>query len=164
MLPTITTPTSLLNFCKAPRQTRKRSATAIYLTTSQKVQIMKQCSDSALILYEFYLSKAAAPGYAFEDSKVAAALGWHISKVSRLRQQLTREGYFMRHTVAGLGKGVLTILDPELIREVKASRQSHSNGGSSSDEKILKIVLAQLKRNPEVTDETDELSLAADGP
>ena len=152
-----TTPASILNFCHAPRQSRKRSATSVYLTWNEKVRMMNECNEQALILYEFYLSKAAVRGYAFEDAKAASALDWKISKVKRVRQDLTNKGYFLRHPLKGLGKGVLTILDPTVIREVTASSQDQARGRNDINNKALEIVLAQLKRDPEVAEEIDEL-------
>jgi len=76
------------------RQSRKKGATNMFLTMKQKVEIMKLCGDSALILMEFYLSKAGTPNYAYSDEIASKALGWDSSKVKRHRQRLQNSKWF----------------------------------------------------------------------
>jgi len=76
------------------RQSRKKGATNMFLTIKQKVEIMNECGDSALILMEFYLSKSGTPNYSYADDKVGKSLNWKPRKVEMHRQRLQKAKWF----------------------------------------------------------------------
>ena len=76
---------------------RKKTMT-YYAPLNIKKQCMKECGDSALILYEFYLSKAGVKDYQFTDERVAYALDWDISKVKRHRIRLIKAKWYKSAT------------------------------------------------------------------
>jgi len=106
--------------CKPLRQSKRKSSTFTYLTLAQKIAIMKACSDSALILYEYYLSRSGLDDYGFEDAKVARSLEWDESKVRRIRRQLTRQHYFYqtKSTDPNGVRTVVTHLDHDRIVKI----------------------------------------------
>ncbi len=79
----------LYDSAETVRQSRRKTLMA-YLTLDQKVYVMQEAGDGALVLMEFYMSKVGRKGYLYEDKQVAKALGWSISKVTRLRLALTK--------------------------------------------------------------------------
>jgi len=69
----------------------------MYLRLKDKVEIMNRCnSDSAVILFEYYLSKAGIEDFEFTDKKAAHALEWSIRKVQEVRKKLIKAGYFLQ--------------------------------------------------------------------
>jgi len=69
----------------------------MYLRLQDKVEIMENCkSDSAVILFEYYLSKAGIEEFEFTDDKAAHALKWSVRKVQEVRKRLIKAGYFLQ--------------------------------------------------------------------
>ncbi|NOQ31818.1 MAG: hypothetical protein GQ570_11910 [Helicobacteraceae bacterium] len=86
----------------------------IYLTMEQKREVMSQCKETGLVLLEYYLSKAGTPNFEYTDEKSAIALGWDISKVSRVRRILEKEDLYKRElfsSKSGNGSTVFTIAE-----------------------------------------------------
>jgi len=75
-------------------KTKKIRTQNIYLTWKEKVKLMKECGDAAVILLEFYMSKAGLPGYVYSDEKSAKSLDWTIHKVKKVRLKLQRANYY----------------------------------------------------------------------
>jgi len=71
---------------------RKRTI-SVYLTSSEKKELITECGDAALILYEHYIAKAGLRDYKYTDSKNAFALGWEPSKAKRIRLKLEKANY-----------------------------------------------------------------------
>lgn len=67
-----------------------------YLTMDEKREVIRECGDSAVILYEFYVSKQNTKDYDFSDSKASRAIGWSREKVQRIRLKLEKYSYFKR--------------------------------------------------------------------
>ena len=67
-----------------------------YLTLEEKREVMTDCGDSAVILYEFYISKGGVDDYDFSDGKAGRALGWTDSKVQRIRLVLEKKHFFRK--------------------------------------------------------------------
>lgn len=104
-----------------PRQQRQsRGSTRMYLTLQDKVEVMAQCGDSAMILYEYYVSKGGKDNYSFSDELVAKALHWKIRKVKTYRLKLVANNYFkqMSGRFSSGKKFTVTYLDPVEIREL----------------------------------------------
>ena len=103
-----------------PFQKTLRKATKMYLTLADKVALMTECGDAAMILYEFYISKAGVAGYTYADATVSFALKWSTSKVKKNRLRLIKAGYFKQ--VSGkLSDNRLithTYLDPAIIQDL----------------------------------------------
>ncbi len=69
----------------------------MYLRLQDKVEIMQDCnSDAAVILFEYYLSKAGIEEFEFSDYKASHALKWSERKVQEVRKKLTKAGYFLQ--------------------------------------------------------------------
>ena len=97
-----------------------KKATKMYLRIKDKVEVMQKCGDASLILYEFYISKAGLPSYAFSDKDAATALDWNIHKVKSNRLKLTSAHYF-KQVNGRLNDGrkvTVTYLEPVLINEI----------------------------------------------
>jgi len=81
------------------KQKKNRSTSKVYLTMKEKVQIMKECGDASLILFDFYLTKSSymngtSKGYDYmDDQKTAKLLGWSKSKVRDNRQKLMKNNW-----------------------------------------------------------------------
>jgi len=99
----------------------KKKVTTMYLTQQEKRELIKECGDAALILFEFYLSKAGAPDYQYTDEKSGIALGWSTRKSKDVRLKLTKTGYFYEATARyGDGRHVTTTyLKKETVRDVE---------------------------------------------
>jgi hypothetical protein len=105
--------------CKPLRQKQIKKATFQYLRLQDKLEVMKTCGDSALILYEHYLTQSGKPDFTFEDDVVANSIKWSPSKVKKNRLKLTREDYFLQRK-GKLHDGAritITYLDRKLIQE-----------------------------------------------
>lgn len=85
-------------------QTSKKRIQNVYLTWIQKKEIMAECGDAAVILFEFFLSKAGIRDYQYTDSKAGKVLGWKNSKVKNVRLKLRSAGYFYEKS-AGYSDG-----------------------------------------------------------
>ena len=87
-----------------------------------KVEIMKNCSDAALILYEHYLSKTKLEGDTLSDENIAEELDWNVYKVAKNRRNLVDHGYFLQVNgkLSDKRKITVTYLDPKLIHEINA--------------------------------------------
>lgn len=66
----------------------------MYATNEQKAVIIKACGEPAVILYEFYLSKANEDTYVHTDKKNARVFGWTIAKARVVRLKLEKAGWF----------------------------------------------------------------------
>jgi hypothetical protein len=81
------------------KQKKNRGATKVYLTLKDKVEIMKECGDASLILFDFYLTKTSymngtEKGYDYmDDAKTAKSLGWSKFKVRDNRQKLMKNNW-----------------------------------------------------------------------
>ncbi len=103
-------------------QKSTRRASKMFLRLKDKTEVMENCGDAALILYEFYISKAGAPNYAFTDAQASDALNWNIHKIQQNRLKLTKHDYF-KQVNGKLNDGrrvTVTYLEPELIREINS--------------------------------------------
>ena len=78
---------------------KKKRVQSIYLNWAEKVVLMKECGDAAVILLEFYMSKAGMPGYVYTDQKSATALKWTVAKVRFVRGKLQKAGYYCMKSV-----------------------------------------------------------------
>ena len=105
---------------KPKTQKSNRRATKVYLLQKERQDLMKECGDAALILYEYYLSKAGVPLYSFADEIVAPKLGWNIYKVKKNRLKLIKSNYF-RQVSGRLNDGrkvTVTYLDKEEVADI----------------------------------------------
>lgn len=68
----------------------------MYLRLQDKVEIMQECNSDAVILFEYYLSKAGIGEFEFTDVKTATALKWTERKVQEVRKKLTKAGYYLQ--------------------------------------------------------------------
>lgn len=101
-----------------------RKATKMYLRLQDKKEVMTKCGDAALILYEFYVSKAGTPDYSFSDELAAKALGWSVQKVKRTRLILTKSNFF-KQVQGKLNDGrkiTVTYLEPALIYAISKAK------------------------------------------
>ena len=74
-------------------------------TNEERQDIIQTLSDSAFMLFQYYLRMATIPDSIMEDINAATYFHWDISKVSRLRRALEKENYFRRITfTANSGK------------------------------------------------------------
>ena len=74
---------------------KNRSKTLMnYLTLKQKLDVMADCNEIALVLLEFYCSKSGYSAYSYSDLAVCQALRWKKSKVQKNRLLLTKHNYF----------------------------------------------------------------------
>jgi len=55
---------------------------------------MKKTNESALVLFEFYLSKSGTPDYEYADERTAKAIEWTVRKVQDNRQMLQRANLY----------------------------------------------------------------------
>ena len=79
----------------------RREPRSRYMNWTQKKEVIKDINEIALVLLEFYYSKAGLEGYAFTDKQVAKALDWSLSKVRDYRLKLEKEGYFNKTIIRG---------------------------------------------------------------
>lgn len=100
-----------------------KKATKMYLRLQDKVAVMNECGEAALILYEFYISKAGTPNYSFSDKAAGNSLNWDLQKVQRNRLKLVKAKYFKQVSgkLSDGRKVVITYLDPELINSLPGS-------------------------------------------
>jgi len=81
-------------------QISKKRIQTVYLTWIQKKEIMAECGDAAVILFEFFLSKAGIRDYQYTDGKAGKVLGWKDSKVKKVRLKLRSAGYFYEESAS----------------------------------------------------------------
>jgi len=104
---------------RAKKSTRK--STTMYLKLTEKKELIQECGDAALILYEYWLLKAGIPDFQFTDYKSAKALGWSQSKATQIRLKLTKADYFHEASARYTdGRHVTTsYLGKEMVKEIK---------------------------------------------
>ena len=78
------------------KQKSNRRPTRMYLRLQDKVEIMQACNSDAVILYEYYLSKAGVEEFELSDEKAAIALRWSLRKIQEVRKKLVKEGFFLQ--------------------------------------------------------------------
>ena len=64
----------------------------------ERLDILDNAGDQALLLYEFYLRMAAIPDATMEDSDVRRYFKWDLQKVARNRRALEKLNYFRKIT------------------------------------------------------------------
>lgn len=74
----------------------KRKTIMAYLTSEQKREVIQECGDSALILYEYFVSKGNIDNFEFTDVKSSRSLGWAVAKTQRIRLVLEKHNYFRK--------------------------------------------------------------------
>jgi len=105
------------------RHSTKKGGTQVYLTWKQKSELMAECGDASLILFEYYLSRAGYmdktdKGFNYrDDSKPAKVLGWTTSKVEKTRQRLMKNNWMKIQTgrFSNNKKIVRTTLGKDLV-------------------------------------------------
>ena len=65
-------------------------------TVMERQEILKATSDSAFLLFQYYLRITTMPDPIMEDDNAAKYFNWSISKVSRLRRDLEKAFYFKK--------------------------------------------------------------------
>ena len=65
-------------------------------TNEERQEIINEVSDSAFMLFQYYLRMATIPDSVMEDGNAATYFGWDITKVSRLRRALEKVKYFKK--------------------------------------------------------------------
>ena len=80
-----------------------------YMTWKQKLEVVNDTNEIALMLLEFYYSKASMK-YDFDDEQVAKALNWTTKKVSDNRRKLEKVGYFNKEITRNSKSSTLNIL------------------------------------------------------
>lgn len=71
-----------------------RSRNMLYANNTEKAAIIKDCGDSAVVLYGFYLAKSNDKRYKHTDKKTALTFGWSESKAQRVRLSLEKAGWY----------------------------------------------------------------------
>lgn len=64
----------------------------------ERLDILTNSNEIALLLYQFYLRMAAIPDAFMEDKDAAAYFQWSVRKVATARKALEKLGYFKRIT------------------------------------------------------------------
>jgi len=77
----------------------KREPRSKYMNWGQKKEVIKDINEVALVLLEFYYSKAGMTDYEYSDKQVARALDWSVSKVRDYRLKLEKANYFKKTVV-----------------------------------------------------------------
>jgi len=62
--------------------------------------IIKDTSDAGCILFQHYLERIEVVEYTFDDETIAEDIGWSVDKVTRIRLELTKAGWFSRRKIA----------------------------------------------------------------
>jgi len=98
------------------------------LPLAAKVEIMNNCGDAALILYEFYLYKGNLEGYTFSDEEVAKELDWNVYKVAKNRRKLIKHEYFLQvhGKFSDKRKITVTYFDSKNIHEILLQKEKES--------------------------------------
>ena len=73
--------------------------TKYYLTPEQRRQLIRDVSDSGVLLLEYYMRQAGFDDQTIKDSDAAEYLGWDLRKVSRVRQQLQAADWYNRSRI-----------------------------------------------------------------
>ena len=68
--------------------------TFTYVSSKERLQIIKNVGDAGALLFIYYVEKASTPNFTYPDSAAAKALCWKESKVQRVRLALIKEGWF----------------------------------------------------------------------
>ncbi len=72
----------------------KREPRYNYMTWKQKLEVIEDINEVALVLLEFYYSKTGYEKYEYSDEQVAHALNWTVRKTRDYRLRLEKAGYF----------------------------------------------------------------------
>ena len=88
---------------------------------------------------DFYVSLTKVKNPDYSDKYAATKIGWKISKVRKLRQELVKNNYFYSNKQGNI---TITYLFPELVLEVKADLENKTTI-SYTDDNICKLVAEQ---------------------
>ena len=71
----------------------KRKTVMAYLTDTEIKEVIQECGDSALILYEYYVRKGNIQKIKLTDDNVYRKIGWTKRKTGEIRRKLEKAGY-----------------------------------------------------------------------
>ncbi len=88
-----------------------------YVTPGDRRTLIKDVKEAGLVLYEYYLSLVSKGEQLITDSDTARHFGWDVPKAKRLRQNLTKAGWFRSEsfTYSGGRKGITYYLGKEAV-------------------------------------------------
>ncbi len=134
---------------------KKRKNTMFYLGLKEKKEVILECGDSALVMYEFYISKGGMKDYMFSDKKTGMALGWNESKVKRIRLKLEKHRYIKTLTFKNpKGKFIVTYLSKENVSETEQKSFKESEVISPRSN----LVLFDATSEPDIIQEPEDIN------
>ena len=70
-----------------------------FASSNERRRLIKEVNDAGFLLYEYYLSLAGVGSKdEISDEQTAKYFGWEVSKVKRLRTNLTKAGWFSQES------------------------------------------------------------------
>jgi len=91
-----------------------------YLSNSERLDLIKDASDSGCLLFEYYLRMASFKEIPeITDAGSAQYFGWSTRKAQRNRQQLTKTGWFraVRFTYTDGRRGITYYLGKKAVED-----------------------------------------------
>ncbi len=92
-----------------------------YLKPEQRRALIRDTSDQASMLYEYYLNMVSIEDNVISDEKSAAYFGWTVDKAKRHRITLENAGYFEVDRFRGVGRngsvGCVYLIGKEAIAD-----------------------------------------------
>jgi len=115
-----------------------------YLKPEQRRALIKETSDQASMLYEYYLNMVSIEDNVISDKKSAAYFGWTVDKAKRHRISLEKAGYFEVDRFRGVSPngtvGCVYLIGKEAIadhsRKTKSSVQPLSDSRSAPSDRV----------------------------
>lgn len=70
-----------------------------FASSDERRRLIKEVNDAGFLLYEYYLTLAGVGSKdEISDERTAKHFGWAVSKVKRLRTNLTKAGWFSQES------------------------------------------------------------------
>jgi hypothetical protein len=89
-----------------------------YVSPQERRNLIQQVKEAGLALFEYYLSLSSKGKQLISDDVTAEHFGWDVAKAKRLRQNLTKAGWFRSEsfTYSGGRKGITYYLGKAAVR------------------------------------------------
>lgn len=72
---------------------KPKRAKTMYLSLSEKREIIKDLNETALVLYEYFIGSSKSPAFNPSDKAICYALGWKITKARDTRLLIQKNNY-----------------------------------------------------------------------
>jgi len=143
----------------------KRKTIMYYLTQKEKNEVIKECGITAMVLYEYFISKALSKIDLSSDDTTAKSLAISQRTITRNRLTLTKHNYYYRVKISGKTDAVvINYIGKEAVLKEKFFESLFGKDIDSVNKVKKKFTYTQINKiiedaNLSIQDTTDLINL-----